>query len=628
MVVHGNRGKCAQPCRLPYELLENSNPIDSGYLLSTRDLCGLNFIPALIKAGVTCLKIEGRMKSPEYVATVTRIYRKYIDLAYSNKKYVVDAEDRKDLMQAFNRGQSSSGHLDDEPNKKLVFKEKPNNMGLIIGTVQKYNSKKGHITLKLKEKIQVGDSISLQNETGTYTISELMENNKNLTQTKIGQTVTIGRMKGKINLGDKIYRLSSKELNTQAKESYRKENRKVGLNAVVTIKKKQPISIKITSDSDLEIYKDLLITTSLDFLPEDAKNKPLDKNTVITQISKTLSTPYEFKNIDVILDENTFLPKLSSLNELRRTALDAVQSYATAKIHRNLDKSNINNGIFDETECTLQKNNTQISVLLNLLNNSFDYSNLKNIDNIYIPLKYVVNKKYEHIIKKLTQKFDIYIYMPTVIKGNYKNLFFTNIKDAVLKYDIKGFVISNICNIQLLNNLFNELHQNLKIITNYTFNVFNKHTVLELKKSGITRFTLSPELDKQTIDSLCNHKYLQNEMIVYGKIPLMNMNYCLLGKSDKCYPSCTANCTSNNIYYLKDRLNMKFEVLPDNIQTVTTIFNSKTLSISCNDFDIDVARIDILHESIEEINNIVQTIKLGKRLEGKEFTNGNLNREI
>ena len=71
-----NRGKCAGPCRLPYELLENDNVIDKGYLLSTRDLCGLDYLPDFINSGVKCLKIEGRMKSPQYVATVTRIYRK------------------------------------------------------------------------------------------------------------------------------------------------------------------------------------------------------------------------------------------------------------------------------------------------------------------------------------------------------------------------------------------------------------------------------------------------------------------------------------------------------------------------------------------------------------------------
>ncbi len=93
-------------CRLPYELIDTScnKIIDKGYLLSTKDLCGLSYIPNLINIGITSLKIEGRMKTPEYVATVTRIYRKYIDLAYTDAKFVIDDNDLKELLQVFNRG--------------------------------------------------------------------------------------------------------------------------------------------------------------------------------------------------------------------------------------------------------------------------------------------------------------------------------------------------------------------------------------------------------------------------------------------------------------------------------------------------------------------------------------------
>ena len=633
----GNRGKCAGPCRLPYELLENDKKIDTGYLLSTRDLCSLDFIPFFVNAGVDCLKIEGRMKSPEYVATVTRIYRKYIDLALSDKDYVVDKNDRKELMQVFNRGLSSNGHLDTSENKNLVFKDKPNNMGLFLGTVSKFNKSKGYITLNLKEPVSIGDTISLQNETGSYTISELMVGNKNISETKNGQTVTIGRMKGNISPGDKIYKMSSKELSNRAKESYRKENKKIPLNCEINIEKSKPISIHITSNSNCIEYKNLSITCSLDIIPEDAKNRPLDNETVINQISKTSSTPYEFENIVVNLDENVFLPKLSSLNELRRTALENVEIYATSKIHRNLPKNLCksemqDNKLLDEMRAyktsTTKNSPHKVTVLLNLLNLNFDYSKLENIDEIYIPLKYFTNRKYDNILKTISEKFDTYIYMPTIIKGNYKNFLYANIEMTVQKYQIKGFVISNICNVKLLSDLFENLNQNFKIVANYTFNVFNSHTVLELKKLGISRFTISPELDKQTIEELTNFGYLQKELIVYGKIPVLNMNYCLLGSTNKCYPSCKSKCTSDSRYYLKDRLNMKFPVIPDNIQTVTTVYNSKTTSILPSDFNVDFARIDILYESVDEINNIVNTVISGKRFEGKEYTNGNLNREI
>ena len=220
--------------------------------------------------------------------------------------------------------------------------------------------------------------------------------------------------------------------------------------------------------------------------------------------------------------------------------------------------------------------------------------------------------------------------MPTIIKSNYRNLFFNNIEKTISNYDIKGFVISNISNLKLLENVLT--CNDFELIANYTFNIFNLYSVNELKNLGINRFTVSPESTKEIIDNLCNSSlccnYLPSELILYGKTPLININYCVLGKTNKCYPTCSSKCMSGNSYYLKDRLNMKFRILFDNIQTVSTIYNCKTTSISSDGFDIACSRIDILDESIDEINNIVNVVKSGSRLEGKEFTNGNLNREI
>lgn len=182
----GNRGKCAQPCRLPYQLLEcddnHEKIIDKGYLLSPRDLCSLEYLPTLVGLGINSFKIEGRMKTPEYVATVTKIYRKYIDLALSGNNYVIDEADKKELLQVFNRGGFSDGHLSVEANHNLIYTEKPNNIGLYVGNVSNYNASKGHITLKLNEPLGIGDSISIDGETGKYTVSELIKGNTNLKQ--------------------------------------------------------------------------------------------------------------------------------------------------------------------------------------------------------------------------------------------------------------------------------------------------------------------------------------------------------------------------------------------------------------------------------------------------------------
>ena len=170
----GNRGRCAQACRLPYELLENDKSIDKGYLLSPRDLCSINYLKDLIDAGVTSFKIEGRMKKPEYVSVVTSVYRKYIDKILNDSiQEKLSDSDYNDLMQVFNRGGFSSGHLNSTSNHDLVFKEKQNNMGIYLGRIYDYNKNKGYIKLQLENSnIEVGDSVSIND--CTYYLSELI----------------------------------------------------------------------------------------------------------------------------------------------------------------------------------------------------------------------------------------------------------------------------------------------------------------------------------------------------------------------------------------------------------------------------------------------------------------------
>ena len=121
--------------------------------------------------------------------------------------------------------------------------------------------------------------------------------------------------------------------------------------------------------------------------------------------------------------------------------------------------------------------------------------------------------------------------MPTIIKANYRNLFYNNIEKTIEKYDIKGFVVSNISNLKLLENILIDKSNNFELIANYTFNIFNNYSVSELKNLGIDRFTISPESDTEIVTSLCDNSCLPKELIVYGNTPLMNMNYCLNRKS-------------------------------------------------------------------------------------------------
>ncbi|MBQ2836184.1 MAG: U32 family peptidase [Clostridia bacterium] len=608
----GNRGKCAQPCRLPYELLENDNIIDKGYLLSPRDLCGLEYLPNLVNAGVSCLKIEGRMKTPEYVATVTRIYRKYLDLAIAGQNFNIDEKDKKDLLQVFNRGGFSTGHLTKESNTDLIYKNKSNNMGIFLGTISNFNNNKGHISFLTADTVGIGDKISIENkkkETAIYTISELMINDKNVPQAFSGNKIKIGRMKGDISVGDKIYKISDKALSSSALATLDKELRKVEINCKMLVKKDLPVSLEISDTSGVHI------SITSDIIPVLAVNSPITKDRLIAQISKTNNTPFQFKNIEIDLDDGLFIQGISSINELRRQALSQYEEKLIQSFKRlSPDIEYIN--LVDNQKLNADK---KISVLLNIINNDFDYTKLKNINNIYIPFKYFVLKDFSNTIQIISQNFDTYIYMPTIMRNNYKKLISQNLDNILNIYKIKGFVISNIGNLELLKSYEN----NYEFICNYTFNIFNNLSINELPYDIIT---LSPELNNQDLQNL---ELSKSELIVYGRTPLMNSNYCLLGKTNKCYSSCQHLCnTSKNKYYLKDRLGFLFRIIPDNLDTVTTIYNSKITSIEHTDINTNSVRLDILDETIDEINQIISIVKTGQKLEGKDYTNGNFKKEI
>ena len=359
----GNRGKCAQPCRLPYTLLENDKEIAKGFLLSPKDLSTLELLSSI--PNVKSLKIEGRMKQPEYVAVTVRTYRKYIDkLLNSEDVSKIDDIDKKDIAQIFNRGGFTSAYLNKKQGKDMMCYEKPKNWGTYIGKVLSYDNKR-YITVSNSESLNIGDGIEIWNgdTTSPSTIISEIDGNK------------IGRIKGNIKVGDKVYKTSDKNLMKNAKESYsRNSTRKSPIDIQVIIKNDTPITFKINNTT----YKTKII-------PEIAKKAPLSKETVINQLSKTGDTPFKINNILVELDENLFLP-VSTLNSLRREVLEQYEKVLLDNSNELLDKKNL---IFDFENTN--KKISEVTLCIKTLNK--DYSKLKNIQSIYVHLKEVLIKK-------------------------------------------------------------------------------------------------------------------------------------------------------------------------------------------------------------------------------------------
>ena len=601
----GNRGKCAGTCRLPYTLLKDNKEQAKGYLLSSKDVCTLDIIPELINAGVKSFKIEGRMKSPEYVGIVTSIYRKYIDLAENGEEYKVSEEDREKLMQIFNRGGFSTGYLKGKLGRDMMYTKKPNHIGLCVGEVVGYNPNKGYVKIKLSKELSLGDAITINDS--SCKISELMQGNNNIKLANRGQVVTVGRIKGKIKTKDKIYKTVSEKLNRDIIQFSSKENIKRPLEATIYLKEKEQLKLDIK-----DLWTGLEITKIENIIVIKADNSGISEERIKEQLSKTGNTPFEMKDIQVIADENIIVP-ISSLNNLRRNALEQLENKLIDTFKRNekvqLQKINIAN--------VTKTSNVKVSVLLNNIKEDINYCELENLDNIYIPFRFFLSNKEK--VNEICKKFNTYLLLPSITKSNYEKLIENNLKD-IFRGNIKGIVISNLSHLRILEKYEKEI-KDLDIIANYTLNIVNNNTIKELGKYKISKYIVLPELNKEAIQELQGD--LLKETIVYGRTLLMTTEYCTIGTLKNCSGLC-----EKGSYKLKDRMGFEFPVYTDRINCNNLIYNSKITSISWKDLNTNSIRIDILEESQKEIQDIINIHKRGERLEGEDYTNGNLNRDI
>ena len=461
-------------------------------------------------------------------------------------------------------------------------------------------------------------------------------NSKNF---QTNQVVTLGRMKGNFRKGLKVYKMSSKQLDNLAENTYlNKENIKIPLKCEINMHLNEPIAITISTINTIDsFYNNINFEITSEITPEIALKSPITEDRIKSQFMKTTNTPYEFKEIIINMDNNLYIPHIADINNLRRICLEKLENIIINKYcskHSNFASSSDNTLNTDNLLAYINNpnsistySNSQIAILLNKLNLDYNYNLLNNVDRIYIPLKYFINLNYSDILNILAKKFEIYIYFPTIMRNYYKKIFYQNIGKILSSYNIKGFVISNFGNLNMLKelNLQNKLNKSYNLIGNYTLNVFNNYTTNELKNLGINTITLSPELNEFDFTNFI--KNFNSELIVYGKLPIMNINYCPLSKCNKCLKDCKKFCMQNKKYYLVDRLNFKFEIIPDFGDCITTIYNSKTLSITPPK-QVSSLRLDFIYENINEINNIINFVKSGNKLEGSDFTNGNWHREV
>lgn len=474
----GNRGACAGSCRLPYELVGKDNTVlnnDKKYPLSMKDLCAVSSIGKLIDIGVNSFKIEGRMKSKEYVYLVTKLYRKAIDSYIENHKVVIDYNILDKLKKVFNR-KYTLGFLNNVSNSDVINGSQPNNVGVKIGRVVKLT--KTNALIKLEDELHINDGLRIkgpEGEIGTIVNDFYLQGNL-VKEAKAGMVISLPIWK-KPNVFDEVFLTSSKYISDWIAKDIENNPRKVMLTGSIILHKNEEIVFKVSDGINDIVLKGAVVA--------EAKNRPLTKDSIIEKITKLGGTVYKFRKLDCNLDDDVFVP-LTVLNELRRGAIDILNAK-----RENIESKIIEKEYHREVPIFKKENATNICVF-----KDDDVDKSTKYQNIY---SYQENTRYLRVL-------------PNVI-NEYPN---------DLDLSLKPILVGEIGGLNLPN-----------IHTDYSLNVVNSYTVAFLHSLGVKKITLSYEMTRSQIKNLID-KYQERygntpnvEVIVYGYIKIMTLKYNL-----------------------------------------------------------------------------------------------------
>ncbi|EDX84395.1 peptidase, U32 family [Synechococcus sp. PCC 7335] len=336
-----NRGECAQACRMTYDLLADGKEVDLGdraYLLSPQDLSGLPVVPDLIRSGIASLKIEGRLKTPEYVANVTRVYRQVLDRVFDQTverleqdhdhsdhqldlkfkrleaSYYPSGDERYSLEMAFSRG-LSTGWFQGIDNQRLVHARFGKKRGALVGQVEKIvKTKREHrIVVKLLIAVKPGDGVVIDSSQPDDEQGGRLYG----VETKGEETfLSFGRKSldfTRIQVGDRIWKTSDPELDRAVRQTYSGNQPRF----------KRPISIEVFGKAGgllkaiAHDYSGHTAQATTEVALVSAHSKPLTTERLIQQLSRLGTTPFNLKDLQNNLEGQVMVP-VSALNQLRR----------------------------------------------------------------------------------------------------------------------------------------------------------------------------------------------------------------------------------------------------------------------------------------------------------------------
>lgn len=585
----GNRGRCAQPCRQKYTMIDISTgeEIHSNgeYLLSTKDLNTIEDVDKIIETGVLSLKIEGRMKKPEYVATVINSYRNAIDEYQATKKVNISTETMEDLYTIFNR-KFTKGLILGEVGEDVMNSNVPNNQGLYVGKVVDYNKKAKRLKIKLEGTLKKGDGINL----GGGTIGRIIKGKEIAQIGYKGETIELDFI-GEARKNQPVFKTSDTNLIDKAQKTYTqdKEFAKSLIDAEITIKLGEYPELKLIDKNNNSV------TVKGDKLVEKALKVALGEEKIETQIKKLGNTPYELEDLKINLDEGVSMP-ISLINQMRREAIELLDEARIPVKGRAYKDSKIKYSPKKYAKDT--NSNSKIRVKIN------NIEALKSIINLDIDMIYYEDvATLEQAMAMATANNKKLIYSaPRIVRNKeYKRLEKSN------EYCKENVQISALGQVKY----YKENSENVSFDVDYYLNPFNSETINHYKKEGATTVCISQELNIHEIKETTKYTDMEIETVAYGYIPMMLSEYCPMGvvarscKKDKRCATC-----KESKYVLRDFKGEEYRISQD-LFCRSTIYNSIANCLINNldelsDAGINVFRLDFTHESPELISKITK----------------------
>ena len=623
-----NRGECAQACRMPYDLLADGKLVPLGdrkYLLSPQDLAGLEVLPELARIGVASLKIEGRLKSAEYVANITRVYRKALNRA-GETAGEISAQDRYDMEMAFSRG-LYTGWFHGTNNQQLVHGRFGKKRGVYLGEVSRIEGER--VLLELQAPVKPGDGVVFdaghpeQEEQG----GRIYEIGKPKAESRTSQITELHFGWGdidfkRLHVGDKVWKTSDPELDRRLRQSYEGD----------TLRFQRPIAVETHGVAGkpltLIVRDELGHVVQLDStMPlARAEKQPLTTERLREQLGRLGGTPFKLGELKNALTGDVLLP-VSELNRLRREVVGELEAQRAKPKRWSLQRGvrSLECGIAEAAASPphAARRTPHLIVLVRDLG-QLEAALQCGVETIYC--EFEDPKKYREAVVRFrnsalrTPQSECFVAPPRVFKmGEEWTL------KQVRASEADGYLLRNYDHLAFF--------ANDRRVGDYSLNIANRLTAEYFKNHfGLERVTASYDLNFTQLEALLRSAPPEwFEVTIHQHMPMFHMEHCVFCaflSSGTNYTNCGRPCDKHDLK-LRDRVGAEHPVKAD-AGCRNTVYNS--LAQTGADYVAHMQALGVRHFRIELLNETpdraAQTISRYRQLLHGEISGPQLWREL